>query len=97
MLLSSAWVPCGCQGWGTLCSESLRHGLKGMVGLQLASSRQGLKLRTGISPPVGQVGSAKLADFAWKLMISVLGLHAQFSMAEGSLHPDVLTDNIHDA
>ena len=71
-------------------------GLKGTVGLQLASSRQGLKLRTGISPPVGQVGSAKL-EIAWKLMISVLGLHAQLSMAEGSLHPDILSDNIRDA
>ena len=90
-------VSYGCEVWGTLCSGNLKPGLKGMAGLQIAFFRQLLKLRTSISP---HVIFAELAEAPWQRTwwSQVLGfMHRLDSMDEGSLHPDILSDNIHDA
>ncbi len=90
-------VSYGCEVWGTLCSGSLQPGLKGMSGLQIAFFRQILKLRKSISP---HVIFAELAEAPWQRTwwSQVLRfMHGLNSMDEGSLHPDVLSDNIHDA
>ncbi len=68
-----------------------------MAGLQIAFFRQLLKLRRSISP---QVIFAELAEAPWQRTwwSQVLGfMHRLDSMDEGSLHPDILSDNIHDA
>ncbi len=68
-----------------------------MAGLQIAFFRQLLKLRTSISP---HVIFAELAEDPWQRTwwSQVLGfMHRLDSMDEGSLHPDILSDNIHDA
>ncbi len=90
-------VSYGCEVWGTLCSGNLQPGLKGMAGLQIAFFRQLLKLRRSISP---HVIFAELAEAPWQRTwwSQVLGfMHRLDSMDEGSLHPDILSDNIHDA
>ncbi len=90
-------VSYGCEVWGTLCSGSLQPGLKGMAGLQIAFFRQILKLRKSISP---HVIFAELAEAPWQRTwwSQVLRfMHRLDSMDEGSLHPDILSDNIHDA
>ncbi len=90
-------VSYGCEVWGTLCSGSLQPGLKGMAGLQIAFFRQILKLRKSISP---HVIFAELAEVPWQRTwwSQVLRfMHRLDSMDEGSLHPDILSDNIHDA
>ncbi len=87
----------GCEVWGTLCSGSLQPELKGMAGLQIAFFRQILKLRKSISP---YVILAELAEAPWQRTwwSQVLRfMHRLDSMDEGSLHPDILSDNIHDA
>ncbi len=90
----------GCEVWGTLCSGSLQPELKGMAGLQIAFFRQILKLmklRKSISP---HVIFAELAEAPWQRTwwSQVLRfMHRLDSMDEGSLHPDILSDNIHDA
>ena len=90
-------VSYGCEVWGTLCSGSLQPELKGMAGLQIAFFRQILKLRKSISP---HVIFAELAEAPWQRTwwSQVLRfMHRLDSMDEGSLHPDILSDNIHDA
>ncbi len=90
-------VSYGCEVWGTLCSGSLQPGLKGMAGLQIAFFRQILKLRKSISP---HAIFAELAEAPWQRTwwSQVLRfMHRLDSMDEGSLHPDILSDNIHDA
>ncbi len=78
-----------------------------LAGLQIAFFRQLLKLSGRISP-WPHVIFAELAPAPWQadLVGSDLGLHAQAGqhglcmtmyINEGSLHPDVLSDNIHDA
>ncbi len=90
-------VSYGCEVWGTLCSGSLQPELKGMAGLQIAFFRQILKLRKSISP---HVVFAELAEAPWQRTwwSQVLRfMHRLESMDGGSLHPDILSDNIHDA
>ena len=68
-----------------------------MAGLQIAFFRQILKLRKSISP---HVIFAELAEAPWQRTwwSQVLRfMHRLDSMDEGSLHPDILSDNIHDA
>ncbi len=68
-----------------------------MAGLQIAFFRQILKLRKRISP---HVIFAELAEAPWQRTwwSQVLRfMHRLDSMDEGSLHPDILSDNIHDA
>ncbi len=68
-----------------------------MAGLQIAFFRQLLKLRRSISP---HVVFAELAEAPWQRTwrSQVLRfMHRLDSMDEGSLHPDILSDNIHDA
>ncbi len=89
-------VSYGCEVWGTLCSGNLQPGLKGMAGLQIAFFCQ-LKLSSSISP---HVIFAELAEAPWQRTwwSQVLGfMHRLDSVEEGSLHPDILSDNIHDA
>ncbi len=89
-------VSYGCEVWGTLCSGNLQPGLKGVAGLQLAFFRHLLKLRRSISP---HVIFAELAEAPWQRTwwSQVLGfMHRLESMDENSLHPDILSDNIHD-
>ncbi len=75
-------------------------GLKGMAGLQIACFRQLLKLRRSISP---HVIFAELAEAPWQRAwwAQVLGfMHRLGSMdesIEGSLHPDISSNNIHGA
>ena len=62
-----------------------------------SSYRQILKLRKSISP---HVLFAELAEAPWQRTWWSQGLHFMHrldSMDEGSLHPDILSDNIHDA
>ncbi len=90
-------VSYGCEVWGPLCSGSLQPRLKGMAGLQIAFFRQLLKLRKSMSL---HVIFAELAEALWQRTrrSQVLGfMHRLDSMDEGRLHPDVLSDNIHDA
>ena len=71
--------------------------VKGMAGLQIACFRQVLKRRKSISP---HVIFAELAEAPWQRTwwSQVLRfMHRLDSMDEGSLHPDILSDNIHDA
>ncbi len=68
-----------------------------MAGLQIAFFRQILKLRKSISP---HVIFAELAEAPWQRTwwSQVLRfMHRLDSMDGGSLHPDILSDNIHDA
>ncbi len=68
-----------------------------MAGLQITFFRQLLKLRRSISP---HVVFAELAEAPWQRTwwSQVLRfMHRLDSMDEGSLHPDTLSDNIHDA
>ncbi len=55
-------VSYGCFVWDTLCPGNLQPGLKGMVGLQIALSRQLLKLRRGMSTS----DFAGLAEVLWQ-------------------------------
>ncbi len=87
----------GCENWGTLCSGNLQPGLEGKSGLQIAFFRHILRRRIGTSTPVG---FAEQTQVLWQRTCwsQVLGFMPRLdSMAEGSLHPDILSDNNHDA
>ncbi len=82
--------------WGTLCSGSLQPDLKGMAGLQIAFFRQILKLRKSISL---HVIFAELAEAPWQRTwwSRVLRFMHRLDSMDSKLHPDILSDNIHDA
>ncbi len=62
-----------------------------MVGLQIAFSCQLLRLRRGIFPHVNFAELAEALCQVWGFM------HRLNSIAQSTLHPDILSDNIHDA
>ncbi len=68
-----------------------------MAGLQVAFFRQILKLGKSISPHVifAELAEAPWQRTCWSQVLRFM--HRLDSMDEGSLHPDVLSDNIHDA
>ena len=96
MLLSSPQYP---QCPMSVCSGNLQPGLKSMAGLQIAFFRQILKLRKSISPHVIfaelALPKAPWQRTWWSQVLRFM--HRLDSMDEGSVHPDILGDNIHDA
>ncbi len=90
-------VSYGCEIWGTLCSGAPLPELSKMGALQLAFFRQLCKLRRSVS---ASVICAELAEVPWLRVwwTQVLSfMHRLSKMSEGSLHADILKDNIHDA
>ena len=90
-------VSYGCEIWGTLCSGASLPELSKMGALQLAFFRQLCKLRRSVS---ASVIFAELAEVPWLRVwwTQVLSfMHRLSKMSEGSLHADILKDNIHDA
>ncbi len=85
------------RGPPAFCSLKFEARVEGNGGLADCLFRQLLKLRTSISP---HVIFAELAEAPWQRTwwSQVLGfMHRLGSMDDGSLHPDVLSDSIHDA
>ena len=90
-------VSYGCEIWGTSCSGAPLPKLSKMGALQLAISRQLCKLMRSVS---ASVIFAELAEVPWLRVwwTQVLSfMHRLAKMSEGSLHADILKDNILDA
>ena len=87
----------GSEIWGIVCAGKLSLELKGMADLQLGFFWQACQLRKSVSAPIV---FAKLAEVPWQRawLSQVLGFaHRLAGMPEGSLHAEILSDNILDA
>ena len=90
-------VSYGCEVWAPACSLALVPQLKDMQDIQLSFFRNLCQLRKGVTPHIIFRGFAERPwlDSWWSM---VLGFMRRLSLLpEGSLHLDILRDNIADA
>ena len=90
-------VSYGCEVWAPDCSRALGPEIKAMQNIQINFFRQLCQLRKSVSPPII---FREFAERPWlhTWWLRVLGfMHRLSEMPEGSLHLDILKDNIADA
>ena len=90
-------VSYGCEVWAPDCSRALGPEIKAMQNIQIKFFRQLCQLRKSVSPPII---FREFAERPWlhTWWLRVLGfMHRLSEMPEGSLHLDILKDNIADA
>ena len=90
-------VSYGCEVWAPACSLALVPQLKDMQGIQLSFFRNLCQLRKSVTPHIifREFAERPWLDSWWSM---VLGFMRRLSLLpEGSLHLDVLRDNIADA
>ena len=87
----------GCEVWALACSLALVPQLKDMQDIQLSFFRNLCQLRKSATPHIifGEFAERPWLDSWWSM---VLGFMRRLSLLpEGSLHLDILQDNIADA
>ena len=90
-------VSYGCEVWGTLSAGTSVSEIKQMTDIQLAFFRQTLQLRKAVPAPVI---FAEMAEVPWlhTWWVQILRFMQKLSnLPNGSLHADVLADNVADA
>ncbi len=90
-------VSYGCEVWAPACSQPLSPELKDMLGIQISFFRQLCHLKRSVTP---NIIFREFSEGPWleKWWSFLLGFMRRLSLLpEGSLHLDILRDNIADA
>ena len=88
-------VSYGCEVWAAACSLALVSHMKDMQDIQLSFFRNLCQLRRSVTPHIIFREFAERLETWWSM---VLGFMRRLSLLpEGSLHLDILRDNIADA
>ena len=90
-------VSCGSEVWGPSCSPSLPRDIKKMAEVQLAFFRQLCRLKKSVTPAIifRELSERPWVHRWWNQVIGFM--HRLSNMPDGSIHAEILRDNIADA